>query len=109
MTQAGPWLQGALALLAVFGLVALAAWAARRTGLAHHPAGAVVRPVASLAVGTRERVVVVEVGGRWLVLGIAPGLVRTLAEVAPVALPPAPQPPAFTEWLARALRRPSSP
>ena len=29
-------------------------------------------------VGQRERVVVVEVGGSWLVLGVAPGQVRAL-------------------------------
>lgn len=40
-----------------------------------------LRVVAGTAVGTRERVVIVEVGSTWLVLGVAPGRVSALAEV----------------------------
>jgi flagellar protein FliO/FliZ len=99
---AGQWIQGALALLAVLALVALAAWAARRTGLARPVAGAVLKPVATLAVGARERVVVVEVRGRWLVLGVAAGSVRALADLEPGELPAAAPAPAFADWLSRA-------
>jgi len=34
--------------------------------------------VSSVMVGQRERVVVVEIGGQWLVLGVAAGQVRAL-------------------------------
>ena len=40
-----------------------------------------LRVVAGTAVGARERVVIVEVGSTWLVLGVAPGRVSALAEV----------------------------
>ncbi len=101
--DAGHWVQALGALLAVLGLVALAAWAARRTGLAR-PSGTVLRPVASVSLGARERVVVVEVAGRWLVLGVAPGSVRALADLPPAAVEAAPAAPAFPDWLARAVR-----
>jgi len=67
--------------------------------------------VGERAVGTRERVVLVEVAGQWLVLGVAPGQVRTLANLPrPDNLPPeapAPSPvPPFAGWLERALKKP---
>jgi flagellar protein FliO/FliZ len=40
-----------------------------------------MRIVAGTAVGTRERVVVLEVAGTWLVLGVAPGRITALAEM----------------------------
>ncbi|MFA7281494.1 MAG: flagellar biosynthetic protein FliO [Sterolibacterium sp.] len=40
-----------------------------------------LRVVAATAVGTRERVVVVEVGDTWLVLGVAPGSVSALHQL----------------------------
>ena len=102
--DAAHWLQGAGALLAVLGLVAVAGVLARRAGLAR-PAGAgVLRCVAALPVGARERVVVVEVAGRWLVLGVAPGAVRPLADLAPGETPAAAPAPDFARWLAGALK-----
>ena len=44
-------------------------------------AAGLLRIVAGTAVGPRERVVVVEVGDTWLVLGVAPGQVSALAEI----------------------------
>ena len=50
----------------------------------HAPRGtaaASLRVVAGAAVGTRERVVIVEVGSTWLVLGVAAGQVSRLHEM----------------------------
>ena len=44
-------------------------------------AAGLLRVVAATAVGTRERVVVVEVGDTWLVLGVAPGRVTALSQL----------------------------
>jgi flagellar protein FliO/FliZ len=58
-------------------------------------------------VGQRERVVVVEVQGQWLVLGVTAQNVNLLssfprpAEADAMASPS----PVFAEWLTRALRR----
>ena len=75
---AGSLLQAGLGMLLVLGLIFLCAWAARRWGLQRVGGSPVVKLIASTAVGTRERVVVVEVGERWLVLGVTPSQINTL-------------------------------
>jgi flagellar protein FliO/FliZ len=72
IVQAGFGLVLVLALL--FGL----AWLAKRFGLQRPMGGGNVRIIGSASVGQRERVVVVEVAGDWIVLGVAPGQVRSL-------------------------------
>jgi len=52
-----------------------------RYGGAQGVAGGSLRVVASLAVGQRERAVVVQVGDRQLLLGVAPGRVELLHEL----------------------------
>jgi len=52
-----------------------------RYGGAQGIAGGSLRVVASLAVGQRERAVVVQVGDRQLLLGVAPGRVELLHEL----------------------------
>lgn len=47
-----------------------------------------LRVITGTAVGTRERVVVVEVGDTWLVLGVAPGRITQLHQMPRQALPP---------------------
>ncbi len=64
-----------------------------------------LRVVASTAVGPRERVVVVELGDEWLVLGVGPGAVRLL-QTRPRGQTPrtdATLPDTFAVRLARAL------
>jgi flagellar protein FliO/FliZ len=70
-----------------------------------------LRVVAGTAVGTRERVVIVEVGGTWLVLGVAPGRVSALAEVprqavaAQAASPGSSSGEGFPDWLRKLTQR----
>jgi flagellar protein FliO/FliZ len=71
-------LQAGLGMLLVLGLIFLCAWAARRFGLQRFGGAGAVKVVASAMVGQRERVVVVEVAGTWLVLGVAAGRVNAL-------------------------------
>ncbi len=93
-----------LALGLVVGLVLLSAWVLRRLqGLAPGGGGR-LKVVAALPLGARERLVVVEVGGEQLLIGVAPGQVRALhvlREPIEVAAPPS----AFPERLRQALRR----
>jgi flagellar protein FliO/FliZ len=61
-----------------------------------------MRVVAGTAVGQRERVVVLEIGTTWLVLGVAPGEVSMLAEIPRQELPSTPASEAgkdFAGWL----------
>ena len=71
-------LQAGLGLAVVIGLIFLVAWMARRFGLQPSASGRLLKVVSSIAVGQRERVVVVEIGDAWLVLGVASGQVRAL-------------------------------
>lgn len=95
----------------VLALIAVLAWAARRGGLARPVAGGALKTVAERAVGTRERVVVLEVAGQWLVLGVAPGRVQALAQLPrpegadSAILATDTSRPAFAAWLERALKK----
>ena len=97
-------LQMVLGLVAVLAFILGSAWLARRSKLLPGTRTGTLRVVAAVAVGTRERVVVVEVGGTWLVLGVAPGRVNALH-----TLPSQPTPPhapatdngKFAAWLKR--------
>ncbi|MET3440781.1 flagellar protein FliO/FliZ [Variovorax paradoxus] len=71
-------LQAGFGMFAVLGLIFLCAWAARRFGLQRLGGGQFVKVVSSAMVGQRERVVVVEVGATWLVLGVTSSQVNTL-------------------------------
>lgn len=77
----------------IFGLIVVLAlllgtlWLLKRLGQPHGAAAGLMRVVASVAVGPRERVVILELGDSWLVLGVAPGQVTTLAEIPRQALP----------------------
>lgn len=72
-------LQMALGLAVVIGLLLACLWLIRRLGAPR--GGAAVKVVGAAAVGPRERVVLVELGERVLVLGVAPGSVTRLDEM----------------------------
>ena len=65
-------------------------WLLKRLSAPRGEAAGMLRVVSGIAVGTRERVVVVEIAGNWLVLGVAPGRVTALAEMPRGSVPPAP-------------------
>lgn len=72
--------------LVVLLVIAAIAWVLRRVmpGQALSQRG-VIKQVGGLQLGPRERVVVLEVAGRWLVVGINAGQMTALGEVDPVA------------------------
>ncbi|GAB2870248.1 flagellar biosynthetic protein FliO [Paraburkholderia jirisanensis] len=79
---AGAVLQTLLALVVVIGLVFGCAWLARRLGLQPgSQRGGLIKTVGATSLGGKERVAVVEIGDRWLVLGAAPGNVRLLYDM----------------------------
>lgn len=97
-------LRATLGLALVLALIFAVGWVMRRVAPARMGGAGPVRVVGSQAVGTRERVVLLEVGDQWLVVGVAPGNVRGLATLPRGELPSAPASPAtaFTTLLARA-------
>ena len=95
----------------IFGLVIVLAlmvgslWVLKKLVAPRGGGAGLLRVVAGTAVGTRERVVIVEVGSTWLVLGVAPGRVSALAEIprqataTPPANPNEPPGSGFQDWL----------
>lgn len=73
-----------LVLAMLFGTL----WLLKRLSLPRGPGSGLMRVVAGIPVGPRERVVLLEIGSSWLVLGVAQGQVSTLAEVPRQELPP---------------------
>ena len=66
-------------LLLVVGLIAGMAWLLRRLGIARTGAGTVIRVVSGVSLSNRERILVVEIADQWIVVGVSPGRINTLA------------------------------
>ena len=72
-------LQTILPLVLVLGLLPGLAWFLKRYGPRAMGASANVKLVGALNIGGRERIMVVEVGDQWIVVGASPGRVNALA------------------------------
>lgn len=103
--SAGSLLQVFAGLVLVLALVIGTAWMLRRVGSVPGLSNQAIKMVGAASVGSRERVVLLEVAGTWIVVGVAPGQVRSLATLpkADIAVaPPSPTAgPAFAQWLQR--------
>ncbi len=78
---AGTYLQATLALLLILGLLFGTAWLARKLSGGKGFGQGSMKIVGGVALGPRERIVLVEVGDTWLVVGIVPGQIRTLHQL----------------------------
>ena len=98
-----------LALLLILGLIVMVAWLMRRYVTLPAGRSGALRMLAAISVGQRERVVLVQAGETQLLIGIAPGQVRTLHVFDKPVLLADGHPPAggdrFAERLAAALTR----
>ncbi len=102
----GSLMQMLAGLAVVIVLLFASLWLLKRLSAPRGPAGDLLKVVSATAVGPRERVVIVELGDTWLVLGVAPGRVSTLHElprIAGVAAPAAGGD--FPDWLKKVLER----
>lgn len=78
---AGTYLAATLALLLILGLLFGTAWLARKLSGGKGFGQGGMKIVGGVALGPRERIVLVEVGDSWLVIGIVPGQIRTLHQL----------------------------
>ena len=78
-TPAGSGLQVVFGLVVVLGLLMGVAWWLKRFGPVSRAGGSAAKIVGGVSVGARERVMVVEVGDQWIVIGVAPGSVNALS------------------------------
>ena len=108
-----PGLFGAvMALLAVLALIVGLGWLLKRLPGSGFRQAEGLKLVASLNVGAKERVVVVDVNGQQLLLGVTAGGISALHTL-PAPLPPAPAPslpdlkhlPNFAQLLQQKLRK----
>ncbi len=74
----GSLLQISFSLLLVLGAIIAVAWLLKRMNIARQGAGNLLKVVGSVAIGQRERVVLVEINDTWLLLGVGSGQIRTL-------------------------------
>ncbi len=107
--NAGSMFQVLLGLIVVLGLMAGLAWLLKRVGPLRSAGAGTVKIVGGVNVGNRERVIVVEVADQWIVVGVAPGQVNSLAtmarqEIAPSTPADASQP-NFAAWLKKTIEK----
>jgi flagellar protein FliO/FliZ len=89
-TPAGPsLLPMVLVLLLVLALIPVSMWLLKRMGAGTPASAAGMKVVAQLPLGPRERLVVVEAGERWLVLGVTAASINRVATLPKGALPAA--------------------
>ena len=106
----GPLLSLVLGMAVVLAVIAAAAWLLKRLAPRNYSNAGVLRVIAGAAVGQRERVVVVEIGATWLVLGVTPGSVNALHQLprltgAEPAAATAGEPRAFAAWFKHMLEK----
>lgn len=111
-SSAGSLVRVTVALIIVLAAVLAAAWLARRVRAVGGASNPSLEVLAQLPLGTRERAVLMRVGERQLLIGVAPGNVRTLyvfETAMPMSVPSAPtestdaQRPTFKSLLLRSL------
>jgi flagellar biosynthetic protein FliO len=78
-SSTGSLLQTLFALILVLAVLGALAWFLKRYGPKAGGGNANLRVVGSLNLGGRERIMVVEVGNEWIVVGASPGRINALA------------------------------
>jgi flagellar protein FliO/FliZ len=81
ISPTGGVLKMVMGLAVVLAVMALITWVLKRMMPGAGGQQSVVRIVGGVSVGSRERVVVVEVADRWIVVGVAPGQVNGIANL----------------------------
>ncbi|HWU85063.1 MAG TPA: flagellar biosynthetic protein FliO [Rhodocyclaceae bacterium] len=97
----GSFVQMLFGLALVLGLLFAGVWLLKKLTGASKLNQNLLHVVGATPIGARERIVIVELGQTWLVLGVTPNSINTLAEMPRQALPPGtrPVPPNFADWL----------
>jgi flagellar protein FliO/FliZ len=74
-------LKMALGLAVVLAIMAFITWVLKRMMPLAGRNQSVARVVGGVSVGSREKIVVVEIADRWIVVGVAPGQVSAIANI----------------------------
>jgi flagellar protein FliO/FliZ len=95
----------ATGLLLVFALLGVLMWAARWMQKRNGFGRGGMRVLSSMALGGKERLMVVDVDGERLLIGVAPGGVQLIRALGEAGEAPGPGAAAPRSWLARTLGR----
>ena len=102
-------LQTFLALILVVGLMFATAWLARKFAADRRFGNEAIKIVGGIALGPRERVMLLEIGDEWLVIGVIPGQIRTLHRLPKGDIPSIQSPvsgnKSFSDWLQGIARK----
>jgi flagellar protein FliO/FliZ len=106
----GPLSSVILGMVLVLAVIAAVAWLMKRLAPRTYGNSSALRVVAGAAVGQRERVVIVEIGAVWLVVGVAPGCVNVLHQMPRTADGEAARAPldaqsSFAQWLRQFMEK----
>lgn len=101
----GNLLQVLFGLGIVLALLLGGAMVLRRLGRMPGLSNEAIRTIAATSVGTRERVVLIEVADQWVLIGVAPGQVHPLATLPKGQVPEAPAPGTIHPGFAQVLQR----
>ena len=107
--SSGTIIQTFIALAIVVGLLLGTAWFSRKVAGGKGFGQGGMKTLGGITLGPRERIVLVEVGDTWLVIGIVPGQIRTLHTMPKGSAPSFPgeegtEPP-FATWLKQVMDR----
>jgi flagellar protein FliO/FliZ len=94
-------LQFASGLLLVLACVIVLAWMMRRFGRLQSSANGTLQLIDGMALSTRERLVLVQVGGTQVLLGVAPGRVEAVHVLAEPVASPEPENPVSANFAVR--------
>lgn len=103
-TLGGSLVQMLLGLAVVIAVLIGGLWLLKRVQNTGTRNPNLVRVVGGTALGPRERVVIVELGQNWLVLGVTPNCITTLSEMPRQPLPQAPAH-EVPKWLRKMLEK----
>jgi flagellar protein FliO/FliZ len=94
-----------LTLIFVLALIPVAVWMLKRLGAGNVASAAGLKIVGQLSIGQRERLVVVESGDRWLILGVTASSINRVGTMPKGELPPPSSPAAsFAQMLTSARK-----
>lgn len=82
VVSTGGMIKITLSLLLVLAAIVAVAWLLKRMNVAQQGRGNLLKVIGSVAVGQRERIVLVEINETWLLVGVGPGQIRTLHTLA---------------------------
>jgi len=106
----GSLTQLSLSLLAIVALIVAVSWALKRLKMAGPRGRGEIAVVDELALGPRERIVLLRVGESQLLVGIgAGGVVGLTPLVTPIAVKAASNTPVFADRLRELMKRPGNP